>query len=221
MNAAALNILVIATALFSLWKGWRSGAARELALLLGWGFAIVAVRIGADPFADWLLTEGGLSFATDGAMLAAWLAITLIYALTVAFCALLLVPLARILGAVPAGPLASLVGSVVCALQWLTALSMLLNLWGAADTDCLALRVADGGDGGVVEEVLLIAPALTGGPGFSEMNHIRQLRQAKAISQNILPSADVYTLQDKTPTAVPADIIDNVFYLNSYIPVYA
>lgn len=182
MTAAILNIIIIAVGLFSLWRGWRCGAARELVLLIGWGFGLIFALIGGEPFAEWLSREGGMGTSPEALIFTRWLAISLIYGLVLAISLLGLLPLSKLIGVIPVGAFSSVTGALFSGLRWLTGLSMLLNLWGAYDGDCLAVRVADGGDGGVVEEVMLIAPTLTGAPDFSEMYHLKQLREAKSIS---------------------------------------
>lgn len=191
MTAVGLNLIVIVVGVVGLWRGWSLGAARELVMLLGLGLAVLAVRLFGADLAEWLTGDGGMTRNPDRAVSVTWTAVTLIYCAITGLMAALTGPLGSMLSAIPPGPLSSIVGSVVSALRYLMLVSVLLNFWSAWDDRCLALRVGNGGDGGAVEEVMAIAPALTGAPDAFEMVHLRQLREARSISQNLTPSPRV------------------------------
>lgn len=188
MSTLLLNILVIGVALGALFRGWRSGAGCQLPPMIGWSIGIITARLTL-PYLCPLLADGGMEQRfTDGDLAAQFLALTLTYWLTSLLFSAVTYPLSRILSVIGTGFVGSLAGALLCLLRWLTLVSLLLNLWGAVDEQCLALRIADGGDGGVIEEVMHIGPILTGAPDYPELLHRRQLREARKISQNLLPS---------------------------------
>lgn len=183
MTAVVLNIFVIALCVGAVWRGWRQGALRQVPAMFGWCIGIIAARLGGPELARELSAGGLASGYPDGDMAAMWLGITLVYGLTALVVTLICSPLSTLLRVLGHDILASLFGSMLSLLRTVTVLSMLFNVWATFDQDCLALRLADGGDGGLVEGVMHVAPALAGQPDFDEIIVRRQLREAKKISQ--------------------------------------
>ena len=182
MTAVLLNILVIAVSLWAIYRGWHLGTPRQLPAMIGWCTGIIAARL-ACPYLFPMLEEQGMQqqFA-DGDLAARYMALTSVYLVTSLVVTAIASPLKALLALVGRGMLSRLAGTLLALLRWLTAVSLLLNLWGAMDEDCVALRIADGGDGGVIEEVMHLAPMLTDTEDYSELLHRRQLRQASTIS---------------------------------------
>ena len=182
MTAVLLNILVIAVSLWAIYRGWHLGTPRQLPAMIGWCTGIIAARL-ACPYLFPVLEQQGMQqqFA-DGDLAARYMALTSVFLVTSLVVTAIASPLKALLALVGRGMHSRLAGTLLALLRWLTAVSLLLNLWGAMDEDCVALRIADGGDGGVIEEVMHLAPALTDTEDYSELLHRRQLRKARAIS---------------------------------------
>lgn len=191
MTAILLNLTVTALALAALWRGWRRGVALSMPSLLAWALALASTVILAPMLAEKLLDGGIDASCQEPTMASLYLAATLIFGGVSLVIGLLTMPLVELLGLMGHGPLGSIAGSIFTLLRWLTMISMLLNTWCAADPYCTPLRLADGGDGSLVEGVMWIAPALTGFPDFHEMVHRRQLKEARSISLNIRPDSRV------------------------------
>lgn len=182
MTAVILNILVIALCAWWVCRGWSRGAPCQMPAMLGWGAGILVVHL-ASPWLAAQLAGGGMDTQfVDGDLTARWLAVLLSYGFTAMVVTLAASPLTTLLRMVKSDVLGGIFGSVLSLLRWITVLSIVLNLWAAADQDCLALSIADGGDGGVVEGVMHVAPLLTGENDFEEIVVRRQLREAKTIS---------------------------------------
>lgn len=182
MTAVVLNIFVIALCVGAVWRGWRLGALRQVPAMLGWCIGIITARLAGPELARELSSGGLASGYPEGDMAAMWLGITLVYGLAALLVSLICSPLATVLRVLGYDVLGQLFGSVLSLLRTVTVLSMLFNVWATFDQDCLALRLADGGDGGLVEGIMHVAPALTGQPDFDEIVIRRQLREAKKIS---------------------------------------
>ncbi len=182
MTAVLLNILVIAVSLWAIYRGWHLGTPRQLPAMIGWCTGIIAARLACPYLFPMLEQQGMQQQFADGDLAARYMALTTVYLLTSLIVTAIATPLKALLALVGRGLLSRLAGTLLALLRWLTAVSLLLNLWGAMDEDCVALRIADAGDGGVIEEVMHIAPALTDTEDYSELLHRRQLRQARSIS---------------------------------------
>lgn len=182
MIAAILNIIVITLCLWGIWRGWRRGFALQVPSLLAWCLGIIAALIGGESLAQLIMQEGLTAQYIDATFVAVYLSASLLY-----FCVYLMI---RIVGSlftaafarISSGPINACIGAAAGLLKYATALSLLLNLWSAISQDCVALKIADQGDGGVIEAVMLLSPAITSTPSFHELLHRRQLREAKKIS---------------------------------------
>ncbi len=150
--------------------------------MIGWCTGIIAARLACPYLFPMLEQQGMQQQFADGDLAARYMALTSVFLVTSLVVTAIASPLKALLALVGRGMLSRLAGTLLALLRWLTAVSLLLNLWGAMDEDCVALRIADGGDGGVIEEVMHLAPALTDTEDYSELLHRRQLRKARAIS---------------------------------------
>ena len=65
----------------------------------------------------------------------------------------------------------STAGSLFCLADWLMWTSIVLNLTLCAKPDCGLERCGDNGDGNVVAETMLFAPALLGGEDVCDLWH--------------------------------------------------
>lgn len=181
MTAVILNIIVIGICVWAIYYGWHSGGPRQIAPILGWGMAIIAVHLATPALASWMASEGLMKY-TDGDIASRWLAVFIIYCFISLVVTISTGALSRLTSLVESHVLGGIIGALLTLLRWTTVLSIVLNLWAAADQDCLALEIASGGDGGIVEGVMHLAPLLMGEDDFEETYIRRQLREAKTIS---------------------------------------
>lgn len=191
MTALILNILVIGLCAFGLWRGWRQGMLRQLPSLLAWCLGVLVAIAAGPSLADVLIQQGIAREYTDGVFVAAYMSAALLY-----FCVYLVIRAAgamiaaRLAGSRPGGAGACF-GAFFGLVKYATALSLLLNLWGGMQQGCPALKIADQGDGGVVEAVMLLGPAITCTPPFADLLLERQLREARKISDNLSDTMNV------------------------------
>lgn len=152
--------------------------------LLAWALALAATVLFAPALADKLLPSAAIAACDEPRCTAIYLAATIIFGIVSLLTGWITIPLCRLLSTMGHGPLGSICGSAITLLRWLTMMSWVLNLWCSYDPYSTPMRLADAGDGGIVEGVMWIAPALSGYPDFHEMVHRRQLREARFISLN-------------------------------------
>lgn len=177
------HLAVLLTAAFSLIVGFRKGFARQIPSLIGFAFAIVSCRLlspglenilyGAFPSVHGKVEETFVYDTLSTAII--FTAVYFIFKTITSF-------IGKILQKGDHGILDNLGGAVVSGTVYLTAISIVLNLMVALNRDSVLLKYVKSDDGNVVEETMLLSPALLGGEDVMELSHKLQLEEAKKIS---------------------------------------
>ena len=163
MHAAAFHIIVIAVAAVAVVRGWRRGLSGQAASVLGFAFGTVCAHVMA-PWAEAEVASWGLIAPHDcrAAFLTGTVARSGTYAVVYTVAKALTSIIERLLKPLGTGMLNSMAGSLFCLADWLMWTSIVLNLTLCAKPDCGLERCGDNGDGNVVAETMLFAPALLG-----------------------------------------------------------
>lgn len=183
MHAAAFHIIVIAVAAVAVVRGWRRGLSGQAASVLGFAFGTVCAHVMA-PWAEAEVASWGLIAPHDcrAAFLTGTVARSGTYAVVYTVAKALTSIIERLLKPLGTGMLNSMAGSLFCLADWLMWTSIVLNLTLCAKPDCGLERCGDNGDGNVVAETMLFAPALLGGEDVCDLWHKCRLRDARLIS---------------------------------------
>ncbi len=164
-------------------RGYRKGLFRQVPLLIGFCFGVVCARLFCQPVCDGLhelFPSWGAK--PDGSYVYCTIATGLIYIIVYevfSFCTSFLKyffnPLSK-------GILGSLGGAVFSAVRYMLMLSIIYNFLLCRSTDSSLFKYAKADDGNIVEEVMLIAPAILGGESVEDLAHRLQLDAARSIS---------------------------------------
>ncbi|MCM1369974.1 MAG: CvpA family protein [Candidatus Amulumruptor caecigallinarius] len=177
------HIIVLAVAVTACVRGFRRGLARQTPYLIATAFAIVSTRLlapglepalrGAFPTVHGTAME---TFTYDtAATTIVFAAVFLIFSVITSF-------LSKVFTRDDRTILDNLGGALFSLFEYLTILSICYNVALASDRDPNLMKTVKSDDGNVVEEVLLLAPALLGGEDAAELAHKLQLEDAKKIS---------------------------------------
>lgn len=183
MQTAAFHIAVIAAGVFAAVRGWRCGLSAQTSSVLGMAFGLTVANMSG----EWAEgTVAGWNMVADYdcrrefiiGNLGRGMVYTVVY-LGVDFLTGILNRLLRPLGK---GLLNSLAGSLFCILAWMIWASIALNALLCLHPTCGLENCGDQGDGNLVAEVMLLAPALLGTEDVCELWHACRLHDARLIS---------------------------------------
>lgn len=177
------HVIVIIVAVWGIFTGFRKGFLRQIGVMLGIGFGIVATRMASpecmDFFEDWIpkaITGFKRSFLLET------LTCSVIY-LVVAFgVELLTIPLGRLAGKMSSGVFNSICGAVCRLFQYIMILSIVYNIIVDLNPKGELTYSSRLHDGNIVEGVMKVAPAILGFPDGEEVGYQQQLEDAKKIS---------------------------------------
>lgn len=198
-------LLLIIVLILALWRGWRKGFTYQLASLLGLAFGFVAARLLGDSMSEMLepLIPAPESFAPEpfGTPLRNYTEHTAgasaVFVLVYIGFRMLGTVLNSAMQLLHTGAINSIAGAALNFGKWVLIMSVIFNLWLIIKPDCGLLKYYNDGDGNVVELVMEAAPALFGIPGPDELEHIRRMRQARAIESGNYDNTET---QDNTDT---------------------
>jgi len=177
------HIIAILVATLGVVKGYRKGLFRQIPLLIGFCFGVVCARIFCAPVEEGIRELiPSLASCPEGNYVYSILSRGLIYIIVYeifSFCTGFLRLLFR---AFDSGVLDSIAGSFFSLTRYLLMLSVIYNFMLCWHTDSDLLRYAKSDDGNVIEEVMLVAPAILGGESVEDLAHTLQLEEAKCIS---------------------------------------
>lgn len=200
MSVVIFNLVIVAIAALSVVRGFNRGVARQTSKALGCAFGIVGARVfgpqlaeGLEPTLLWLPAfDPGARFVVS--TMAAVIPFTIGYFLLWTL-GLVLNFAMRVFPVTTLGKIAGSIMSLFNAILWI---SVILNLLLCRGARTALLESACAGDGNVIEEVMLIAPALLGSQNYDDLHHAIQLEEAKKISR--LEGCDIFE---------PTIVIDN------------
>ncbi len=177
------HVIALLIATVALVKGFRTGFARQIPKFLGFCFGVVCARIFMDPVAEGLRS---LLPGTAGSVKAVFIyntvATGLIFMIVYELFSFITGFLKYVTGALGGGILDSMAGSVFTLVRYVMFLSMAYNFILCWQSDSILLKYAKSDDGNIVEEVMLVSPAILGGEDVEELAHKIQLEEAKCIS---------------------------------------
>ncbi len=183
MQTAIFTTIAIALIFIGLIRGYRRGftklAPTVLALACG---AVVGHVVGGEA-ADWM--AGFFPEGDDpvfGPYMCTFLPAASVYVIAYFIVELVTGIIRQILGILGEGILNSLGGAIFCAFNYMTWLSLLLNLIICLDHDSAMLSTLTHDDGNLLSTVICIGPAVIGSESPAELSHDIQVREAKKIS---------------------------------------
>lgn len=183
MGDAPYHVIVVATALIALARGFRAGLTRQVSGILGVAFGIAAARILGPDLDGWLRGwMPGVYNPVARQYFFSTLSAAIPFGLSIVLFSLLTGILNAAISLFHFGILNSLGGAVFSLLKWLMLLSLLLDLAATRTLDSPLIRCSRHDDGNLVEEVMQLAPAVLGSMPTSEYIHQVQLWEAKKIS---------------------------------------
>lgn len=213
MSEIIYHIIIIATGVFSIVKGFRSGLLYQIPNLIGLAFGAVTARI-LSPDAEPLVREH-LHFFDDPVtsdFIYCMLTTCLLYiAGYLVFRSITLI-LRGMFVRLQGGIVNDILGSAFAFFNNLMLLSVVFNLLLCFNMHSTLLKYSCQDDGNVVEVVMLLAPALTGALSCQDLGHYIQLHEAKKISVNNLPPGNVININ---PLFRPRSASDEFKYVLS------
>lgn len=176
-------LIVFAVAAASVLWGFYRGFARQVSSLIGIAFGAISARLLGPGIEDILY---GAFPSVHGKLEQTFVYETV--SRVIVFCAIyfifntLTLFLDKILNRGEHTMLNNIGGAIFSLFKYLLTVSIAFNLIVALNRESELLRFVKSDDGNVIEEVMLISPALLGGEDVIELSNKIQLREAKKIS---------------------------------------
>lgn len=183
MMSGLFHLVIIVAGIWAIFSGYKAGFMRQLGLLVGLTFAIVAARLLAPEIREW--TDGWVPGSVSGfnrPFLVQTLAASIIFLGVFGVVALMAIPLGNFVKVLGRGILNSICGAVLRLFLILMVLSVLYNIIVDFYPAGSLSRSSRLHDGNVVESVIKIAPSMLDFPPGEEVSHRQQLEDAKKIS---------------------------------------
>ncbi len=183
MFDALLHLVVLATACWGLFRGYREGFTGQVASVFGFAFGAVAAHAFGEQATEhvrdfWPMLEA----APAASFLYCLIGYCLVFGVTYTVFALIGRMLRSLLVFFKIDVLNAVAGAIFCAFKYLFVLSIVYNLAGGVFPHSKLMRYAHADDGNLVEIVMLLAPGVMGNLDCEDLYHIIQLRDAKTIS---------------------------------------
>lgn len=183
MFDALLHLIVLVTAAWGIFRGYREGFTGQVASVLGLSFGAVAANAFGEAASEWLREV----WPSISSVLAASFLYSLCgYVLVFGGVAIVFGIVGKMLGAIMktfhVDVLNGLAGALFCAFKYLFALSLVYNLAGGIFPHSKLMKYAEADDGNLVEIVMLLGPRVIGSLDCEDLHHIVQLHDAKTIS---------------------------------------
>lgn len=184
MQSVIYHLIVVIVAAFSTIVGFRRGLGRQTPSVIGLAFGIVCARL-LSPGLDGVLY--GAFPSVHGKVEERFLYDTLSSGLIFFSIYAIFRTLTGFLGKVLASTsdstiLDNLAGSLFGLFKYMLFLSIVYNFLCGASSESELRKCARSDDGNIVEEVMLLSPALLGGEDVMDLSHKIQLEEAKKIS---------------------------------------
>lgn len=181
-NAVYHVIALLVAALAAVW-GFRRGLARQTPAVIGVAFGLVCARLlgpglvdvlyGAFPSVHGKVEQKFVYDTLSNAMV--FFGIYAIFRTVTGF-------LGKVMASDDRTILDNIAGSLFGMFKYLLFLSIIFNFMAATNPRGELMRNVKADDGNVVEEVMLLGPALMGGEDALDLRHKLQLEEAKKIS---------------------------------------
>ena len=177
------HLIALLVFTYSVVRGYRKGVFRQVPMLIGFGLGVICAHLFAAPVEE-CLRDMFPSVATkpQGEFVYSIFSRGLIYLLVYELFSFITGFLKIFFAPLPKGMLGSLGGAAFMAVRYMLTLSVLYNFLLCWNMDSSLMRYAKSDDGNIVEEVMLIAPAILGGEDVGDLAHRLQLEAAKCIS---------------------------------------
>lgn len=167
-------------------RGFNVGFAGQIGALLGIAFGIGVARLCGNDVGMWLLSEFHPINACDAPEYTAmFLGNSICYLTTFTVLAIICNPLAQILAALCVGLPNALVGSIIGLFKYAMIVSLIYNTIVGIDNESVLLQYGTQGDGNIAEATMLLAPAVLGCQGHTDLSYQLQLKEASKISLNL------------------------------------
>lgn len=176
-------LIVFAVAAASVIWGFYRRMSHQVASLIGIAFGIVSARLLGPAMEDIMY---GAFPAVHGKIQEFFVYQTVsrifVFAAVYFIFKTITLFLNRILGAGEHTILDNIAGALFCLFKYMLGVSMTFNLLVAFDRESKLLDFVKSDDGNVIEEVMLLSPALLGGEDVMDLSNRIQLEEAKKIS---------------------------------------
>lgn len=177
------HLIVVIVAAFSTIWGFRKGFGRQTPSVIGLAFGIISARLLASGLNDVLY---GAFPSVHGHVEQRYLYDNLATGIVFFSIYIIFRTITGFLGKVfrsnETTILDNLSGALYALLKNMLFLSIILNIICGASPESELRRCARSDDGNVVQEVMLLGPALLGGEDIVDLSHRIQLEEAKKIS---------------------------------------
>lgn len=183
MESALLYLAALAIAVTGILRGSRKGLSRQSSDVLGFSFGIVIARVTEPESTDCArlildTVAGDFSASFVWSVVGTSAVFIVVYLAVSSFTRLL----DRVLGNISGGMLDKIFGASFGLLNYLTMLSIAMNLFLAFRPDSEIKDCAAHGDGNLMEGILLISPSLLGSEDVEDLYHAWRMKEAKTIS---------------------------------------
>ena len=183
MVDAFLHLVVIVTAVWGLFRGYREGFTGQILSVLGLTVGAVASNAFGDECTVWLYdTFSQDAYSPSSTFLYNLTGHTAIFSIVYLLFAFVGKVLKSIMGFFGIDVLNGMAGAFFGAFKYLFVLSIVYNFAGGTYPDSKMMRYAGADDGNLVELVMLIAPRVMGSLDCEDLHHLLQLKEAKTIS---------------------------------------
>lgn len=164
-------------------RGFHKGFFRQLPLLIGFCFGVVCARLFCDPVMDFIRDlVPSLNSKVECDYVCSSIARGLIFLFVYEIFSIVTAFLRLLFKKSSSGILDSICGMVFAAVRYLLILSIVFNWLLCVHPRGPLLKYAESNDGNIIEEVMLIAPAILGGQSVENLSHTLQLQDASYIS---------------------------------------
>lgn len=177
------HIVILLLATLGIVGGFRKGLARQTPKFIGFCFGVLCAHIFRAPVEEavrsvipWFDGTVKAPFAYSVLTVSViFLAVYEIFGFVTGFLKYVISPLG---GSI----LDSIAGAAFMLFRYMMMISIVYNAFLCVKTDSTLLRYAKSDDGNIVEETMLLAPAVLGGEDVEDLAHAIQLEEAKRIS---------------------------------------
>lgn len=177
------HVIILLLALVGSVWGFRKGFVRQTPGIIGVAFGIVSTRILSAPMIDILYgalpsAHGSVGEAFVYSAIANAIVFTGVYVVFATVTSFL----SRLLKRDDRTILDNIFGGVFALFKYMLFASVALNFLVGINTGSSLMKNVKSDDGNIVEETMLLAPAILGGPDVDDLSHLQQLEEAKKIS---------------------------------------
>lgn len=177
------HLIALLVFTYAVVKGYRKGVFRQVPMLIGFGLGVICSHLFSAPVEEMLREMfPSVGVKPQGTFVYSILSRGLVYLLVYELFSFITGFLKIFFAPLPKGMLGSLGGAAFMAVRYMLAVSIIYNFVLCWDIDSSLLKYAKADDGNIVEEVMLIAPAILGGEDVGDLAHRLQLEEAKCIS---------------------------------------